>query len=335
MKHKALISVIIPVYNASLYLSECVQSLQAQTYPNFEAIFVDDGSTDNSADIINQVAQSDSRFKLYRQSNAGPSAARNTALQYSKGEFIMKLDADDFVSPDFMANGLRRIEETGADAAIARVCNYYGQGDERFHHFEIDFDKDEISGKDGLIKAINWDSVHSYLIIKQHIYSDIRYDTSGTFGDEVTERILISRCNKLAYTPGIYYYRFNPNSVTKKVSVKQFDLCQSYIQTKQLLKENHIYEQSKLIIEKRMLNVLTNSIYYYLAHKNQLTKSERQYAEKSIRRIFNDLDPAVLYKEYREKGLPNLLFFKLKTRSFANFKALSSLLFLRMRKHYA
>lgn len=334
MQTEALISVIIPVYNASLYLPECIRSLQAQTYHNFEAIFVDDGSTDNSASIIEHVSEHDSRFKLYRQSNAGPSAARNKALKYAKGEFIMKLDADDFVSPDFMSNGIRRISESGADAAISKVCNYFGPGDERYRNFATDFNREEVSGKIGLIKSINWDNIHSYLIIKRYIYSGIQYDTSGVFGDEVTERILIARCRKLAYTPGIYYYRFNPDSVTKKISVKQFDLCLSYIQTKQLLKDNDVYDQSKLIIETRLLNVLTSSIYYYIAHKKHLSKDEQKYARNSVHRIFDNMDTSILHNEYRAKGSLNLLFFKLKTFSFFTFKTLSALLFLKMKKYY-
>lgn len=334
MYREALISVIIPVYNASLYLTDCIKSLQAQTYNNFEAIFVDDGSTDDSAFIIEHMSQSDSRIKLYHQSNAGPSAARNMALKYAKGEFIMKLDADDFVSPDFMSNGIRRILETGADAAISKVCNYFGPGDERYRYFATDFNHEEISGEAGLIKSVNWDNIHSFLIIKRHIYSGIKYNTSGVFGDEVTERMLIARCCKLAYTPGIYYYRFNPESVTKKVSVKQFDLCLSYIQTKQLLKDNDVYDHSKLIIETRMLNVLTSSVYYYMAHKKHLSKSERKYAKNSIHCIFNNIDTSILHNEYRAKGLLNLLFFKLKTLSFFTFKTLSTLLFFKMKKYY-
>lgn len=334
MNKTALISVIIPVYNASLYLPKCIQSLQEQTYRNFEAIFVDDGSTDDSSQIVARFAKNDIRLRLYHQNNSGPSAARNTALQHIRGEYIMKLDADDFISPDFMENGLRRLMETGADAAISRVCDYFGPNDERFQPFDTDFNKEEISGKIGFIKSITWDNIHSYLIIKRHIYSGIQYDTSGTFGDEVTERILISRCHKLAYSPGIYYYRFNPDSVTKKVSVKRFDWCLSYIQTKQLIKDNDLYDQSKLILEKRILNVLISSYYYYLAHKNQLSENERRYAKNAIMRLFHCMDPAVLFDEYKTKGRLNLLFFKFKTRSFSNFKIISALLFLKMRKYY-
>ncbi len=334
MNNNSLISVIIPVYNASEYLLECIMSLKGQTHHNFEAIFVDDGSTDNSASIISEFMKTDSRFRLYHQQNSGPSAARNTALQYATGDFIMKLDADDFVSPDFMENGLRRIEEADADAAISIVCNYFGPGDEKYQQFDTDFNHDAISGKTGLIKSINWDNIHSYLIIKRSIYSGVRYDTSGTFGDEVTERVLISRCRKLAYTPGIYYYRFTPGSVTKKVSVKRFDLCLSYIQTKQLLKDNDAYSQSKSIIEKRMLNVLCDTTYYYMAHRDKLSDAERKFAKTSIRRLFDNMNKAGLNGEYRKKGILQLWFFKTKMSRFDIFWTISTMLFLKMKKHY-
>lgn len=92
-----LISVIIPVYNAEKYLKTCLDSLINQTYKNWEAICVDDGSTDHSIDILNFYQKKDSRIKVYTQENAGPAAARNKALEHASGEYISFVDADDFL----------------------------------------------------------------------------------------------------------------------------------------------------------------------------------------------------------------------------------------------
>lgn len=327
-----MISVIIPVYNAEEYIEECLHSLKNQTYNNFEAILVDDGSTDKSIDIIKKHTEKDNRFRLFSQKNAGPSAARNQALKHAKGDFIMKLDADDFVSNNYMSEAIRRISETGADAAISNVCNYYGPSDQRHNKNYIEYEC--ISGIEGLIKSINWNGIHSYLIVKKDLYIGFIYDTSGTFGDEVSERILISKCRKLVYTSGIYYYRQNPTSITKKISVKYFDLCKSYIQTKQLLIDNKIYDQTKYNIEKRLLNILTSTRYYYLAHKHILSASDRKYAKKCLYDLFNNIDKNSLNDEYRNKGLLNLVLYKIKTASMFNYNLISSLLYIKMKKFY-
>ncbi|HPL76559.1 MAG TPA: glycosyltransferase family A protein, partial [Paludibacteraceae bacterium] len=82
-----LVSVIIPVYNMEAFLAEAIDSVLASTYPNFEIIVVDDGSTDQSPVIAQHYSERDTRIRFYRQSNRGVAAARNLALQEARGEF--------------------------------------------------------------------------------------------------------------------------------------------------------------------------------------------------------------------------------------------------------
>ena len=95
MEHEMKFSVIIPVYNVEPYLRICLDSVLAQTFTDWEAICVDDGSTDGSGAILDEYAALDSRFRVIHQSNAGVSAARNAALDVATGEMVMFLDADD------------------------------------------------------------------------------------------------------------------------------------------------------------------------------------------------------------------------------------------------
>ena len=91
-----MISVIIPIYNCQQYLVQCMDSVQNQTIKNLEIICVDDGSTDESASIIQQYAREDNRIVLLRQENQGPGAARNRGIREAKGKYVAFLDADDF-----------------------------------------------------------------------------------------------------------------------------------------------------------------------------------------------------------------------------------------------
>lgn len=95
-------SIIMPVYNAERTVSRAVESVQAQTYADWELIAVDDGSTDSSYDVIQRYAMNDRRIKLLRQHNSGPGAARNLGIQHCVGDFVAFLDADDYWGADFI-----------------------------------------------------------------------------------------------------------------------------------------------------------------------------------------------------------------------------------------
>ena len=95
MEQTPTISVIIPVYNAEAYLPKCLESVRAQTFRDWEAILIDDGSTDGSARICEETAKQDPRFRVIHKENAGVSAARNTGLDAARGEFLIFADADD------------------------------------------------------------------------------------------------------------------------------------------------------------------------------------------------------------------------------------------------
>ncbi len=96
------VSVIIPVYNVEKYLRRCLDSVLCQTFSEWEAICVNDGSPDNSADILDEYAARDSRFKIITQKNGGLSDARNTGMKHATGEYILYLDSDDFIHPQTM-----------------------------------------------------------------------------------------------------------------------------------------------------------------------------------------------------------------------------------------
>ena len=96
-KKDIFVSVIIPVYNAEKYLKHCLDSILNQTYKNIEVICINDGSTDHSLDILEFYQKRDERIKIISQNNAGPSAARNKALDIAKGDYISFVDADDFI----------------------------------------------------------------------------------------------------------------------------------------------------------------------------------------------------------------------------------------------
>lgn len=107
MTNNKLVSIITPCYNGGKYISATINSVLSQTYEDWEMIIVDDGSADDSADIVKGFAKEDSRIILIQQENAGSAAARNNGIRHAKGRFIALLDADDLWDPDFLRQQLR------------------------------------------------------------------------------------------------------------------------------------------------------------------------------------------------------------------------------------
>lgn len=116
-----LISVIIPVYNVEEYLSRCLDSIMGQTHAEWEALLVDDGSTDGSGKICDEYAARDSRFRVFHKTNGGVSSARNVGLREARGECVCFIDADDFVHPRYLEILQGALLSTQADIAI---CGY-------------------------------------------------------------------------------------------------------------------------------------------------------------------------------------------------------------------
>ena len=116
----ALVSIIIPVYNVKKYLPRCIESVLAQTLGDFEALLVDDGSTDGSGALCDEYVRTDSRIQVFHQENGGLSSARNTGLQYARGDYITFVDSDDFLHPDFLMELVTLIRDTGAQVSVCR-----------------------------------------------------------------------------------------------------------------------------------------------------------------------------------------------------------------------
>ena len=115
------ISVIIPAYNSAPFLGETLDSLRAQTHKAWEAVVVDDGSTDNTREIIDAYSEKDSRIRCVSQKNAGVSAARNRGLEEAAGDYVVFLDADDLYEPNALQAFAEKAEQTGADIILGRL----------------------------------------------------------------------------------------------------------------------------------------------------------------------------------------------------------------------
>jgi glycosyltransferase involved in cell wall biosynthesis len=113
------VSVIIPAYNAEAFVGRTLASVRAQTFTDFEAIVVDDGSRDRTAEIVAEVVKADPRFRLIRQANGGVAAARNRALAEARGRYVANIDSDDLWRPQFLERTLAALQTAGPAAVFA------------------------------------------------------------------------------------------------------------------------------------------------------------------------------------------------------------------------
>jgi len=131
-----LISVIVPAYNVSRYIEDCIKSILGQTYNRWELIIVNDGSTDNTAALVADFVQNDARIQLINQENAGVSAARNTGLMAAKGQCVVFLDGDDLWEPEFLAETVAAKEKSNADVVYCGYNRLYSNGYMRKYRYK-------------------------------------------------------------------------------------------------------------------------------------------------------------------------------------------------------
>lgn len=118
---KNMVSIITPCYNGAQYISETIESVLNQTYRNWEMIVIDDGSQDDSADIVRKYEERDDRIHLVSQKNAGSAAARNNGIRRSVGQYIALLDADDVWFPEFLEKQILFLQQ---NKAVCVCCSY-------------------------------------------------------------------------------------------------------------------------------------------------------------------------------------------------------------------
>ena len=131
MEADKLISIIVPVYNVERYLDKCLDSLRNQTYKNIEIIVIDDGSIDNGGQIADEYAIRDSRIRVIHKINGGLSSARNAGLDSAKGEYIMLIDSDDYVSQNMCEIMLRKAVDDNCQMVECGMVKVFGNKEVR------------------------------------------------------------------------------------------------------------------------------------------------------------------------------------------------------------
>ena len=166
-----MVSIIVPVYNAQDSLESCLMSILRQRYPRWELVLVDDGSQDDSLEICKRYSNMDSRIQVIHTDNCGVSSARNTGMENAQGEYIVFVDSDDMIHPDFLSECLSNKEDL-------TVTNYIKPSKIDSLHYKEDHP--ELIFQQRGVRTV-WGKVFVRKIIEDH---HIRFDTNIRYGED-------------------------------------------------------------------------------------------------------------------------------------------------------
>lgn len=221
-----LISVIIPVYKVEAYLTACVESVLAQTYPNFEVILVDDGSPDNCPKMCDEFAAQDSRIRVIHKKNGGLSSARNTGIEAARGEYLAFLDSDDLWSPQFLERLQNSIRESDADFAVCLFQRFREHPDTSSVISSSPVELSRDAAFSCLFDHRNENMVVAWnKLYRRTLFQTIRYPEGRIHEDEAIIHELIGASRRVAWLEEIHhFYRETPNSITtNRFSYKRLD----------------------------------------------------------------------------------------------------------------
>ena len=249
------LSIVIPVYNAGKLLDRCLSSLTNQSFKNFEILIINDGSTDNSLEVINS-KYNDSLCKVINLGkNCGVGNARNIGLHNSKGEYIAFVDSDDWVDLDLYIEMISALNESGADIAICGIKNEYENSILSEIRYEYKY-KNQIDSETAINLLINhggnncrispvvWNKVYKKEII---INNNISFLKNSYWEDDIFNFQVFLHTRKVCFIPSVvYHYYQRENSITRDFSIKHIeDLTDSFFYLKTYLINSNQWIQYK------------------------------------------------------------------------------------------
>ncbi len=295
------LSIVVPVYNAAPYLETCIRNLLAQTYSDWEAIFVDDGSTDGSDQLLDELTDGESRFHVIHQKNGGTARARNAGLDRVSGKYVTFMDADDELNCEMYERLVQLMDSTGVDMG---VCGYYfkiegadGKStylEEKSYPSCVLKDWNQISQQiialwDADMMSNVWNKIYRMeVIVSRHLrYRDGHVYTE----DRVFNRQFLENCGSLAVTQDcLYYYvRERAGSTTEKYRDDAFSIRhKEYVEFQTHFKKLHIWDEvSREYVCREFTERIAGCIENVFHAERELSGKEKR---ERIRKMISHLD---------------------------------------------
>lgn len=278
------VSVIIPIFNVEKYIMECIDSVVNQSLTDIEIICVDDGSTDNSLNLLKQIP--DNRIRIISQENKGLAAARNIGMKHATGEYIAFLDSDDFFNRDALEKLYNVAHKYLLDIVITKMINFYDETYEKFTdpYFDMNFLKDACENKvfncnDVYSQVLNISVTAPGKLFKTDFIKEIKFKENLIFEDNPFFVEAIFKADRVYfYDEYLYNRRIRKDSIISSNFSRFSDIIEIYDILYKLLWDLGVYEDFKdKIFKKKFTNIY-----------RRFTEVPEEYKNDFFEKIKND-----------------------------------------------
>ncbi|MDO5564038.1 MAG: glycosyltransferase [Eubacteriales bacterium] len=314
------VSIVVPIYNREKFLDKCINSLINQTYNNIEILLIDDGSKDNSFFVCKKYASIDNRIVLIKKENGGVQSARNKGIESASGKYLTFVDADDYVSKNFISNFITKYEEENSDVVL---CGYkkvsffeneYNIIDERNITTNLKIPNDD-SERWALyfekFACYCWSHCFKLDIIKKY---NIKFDKDVIiFDDTAFSMDYMKHVKKISFTnSNDYYYIFEHTSHTVAKSLKKKRVCDigSLRKAELILQKYHEIDNTKIKTSSILYYICCVSFLFYISVIYYDYRYDKSTKEKKFDYIYNkikdsQIDKWSYDKEYLKSIFPS------------------------------
>ena len=284
-------SILIAVYNAAPFLEACLQSLQSQTMEGWEAICIDDCSTDGSRDILQRYADNDARFTVLQTPvNSGQAVARNLGLSRAAGEFTLMLDADDYLAPDAL-ECLWEAHEAHAevDAMLFNLTKVWEDGREIAWTWPDG--RRLLTGKEAGLLSIDW-RIHGCFALRTELHREYPYDTTfRVYSDDTTSRIQLFKSRQVALCEGTYYYRQHESSATHRFSLRRLDFVDANRLLSRKLEKLSVGPEGLSRCEDMAWKIFVGVYREFYVQRRNLSAAEREQMDRRLEQAWKAMHP--------------------------------------------
>lgn len=265
-----LVSIIVPVYNVQEYIDRCVESLVKQTYENIEIILVNDGSTDNSLELLENWEKKDNRVVIVNKANGGLSDARNAGIKAAKGDYFFFIDSDDFVDITMCEKMMASLKEHDSDIVVCDMKYLYDDGEEKFASGG-DFVCESVKENPSFI-TINNSACNK--LYKRELFNDAQFPVGRYYEDLALIPSLLYKAKRVSkVNEPFYVYYQRKGSIAHSANKKIFHIYDAIKDDIDYVK-NHGNEQ----------DVIEELKHFYIIHGLDLTTLRiKDFDDKEVR----------------------------------------------------
>mgnify|MGYP000195971416 CR=1 FL=1 len=275
-----LLSVIVPVYNVEKYLPKCLDSILGQTFRDFELIIVNDGSPDNSSDIIDAYSQKDSRIRIVNKENGGLSSARNRGVREASGKYLAFIDSDDWIDKEMFQCMLQKGEEVNADIIFCDVRGEYEDGTVKvIYQQATNFPEViDVAEHPRLFLEVECFSCNKIIARRLFIDFNIEFPEGLLYEDVGTFPRLFFMANRLVRVPKqFYHYTVREGAITQMFSLKGLDYLKVVKVVEDFLRSKGLWNQYEAIMLEFYLYHVFFNLSIYCGHISNGLEREQAF----------------------------------------------------------